>query len=140
MSPEVSESRIDLSGESALSTHLAEPDVIDYSDRVFHLEMLKGGMNRLPFRSNRGSNSSTRVEILFMNVKYLALGTTLDGMTVRDICAAGTDLGWRIGGPDDVHVYRVESSSGEGLVVAGSVTVDRSEAGPADPSLFFMMD
>lgn len=123
-----------------MSTHSAEPDVIDFSDRVFHLETLKGGMNRLLFRSNRGSNSPTRVEILFMNVKYLALGTTLDGMTVRDICATGTGIGWRIGGPDDVHVYRVESSSGEGHVVAGSVTVDRSEAGPADPSRFFMMD
>ena len=53
-----------------------EVEVLDYSDRVFHLEVLRGGMNRLLFRSNRGATWPTRVEVIFMNVSYVAVGTS----------------------------------------------------------------
>jgi hypothetical protein len=120
----------------------ADREVIDFADRVFHLEVLKGGMNRLLFRSNRSSVFASRVEILFMNVQYMALGTSLDGLVVRDVGAAEgwNDRVWRIGQRAELRVYEVTSASGEGRVVAGSVTVDESDAGPGDPSRFFMMD
>jgi hypothetical protein len=117
-------------------------DTVDFADRVFHLEVLKGGMNRLLFRSNRSSVFASRVEILFMNVQYVALGTSLDGLAVRDVGAAEdwNDRVWRIGQRAELRVYEVTSASGEGRVVAGSVTVDESDAGSGDPSRFFMMD
>jgi hypothetical protein len=115
--------------------------IIDFPDRVFHLEVLKGGMNRLLFRSNRNSVFPTRVEILFMNVKYLSIGTSLDGFAVEDVGRAEdwSEPEWRIDQAEGLHLYQVASTSGGGRVVAGSVTVDESESGPADPSRFFMM-
>ncbi len=114
--------------------------IIDFPDRVFHLEVLKGGMNRLLFRTNRSSVFPSRVEILFMNVRYLSIGTSLDGFAVEDVGGAEdwSDAEWRIGPADGLRVYQVTSTSGRGRVVAGSVTVDESDSSPTDPSRFFM--
>jgi hypothetical protein len=116
--------------------------VIDFSDRLFHLEVLCGGVNRLLLRSNRNSLWSTRVEILFMGVKYLDIGTSFDGILVEDLGPI-TEMQrtrWKIALPDDLHLFRIASSSGNGEVVAGSVAVDESDAATEDPSAFFMMD
>ena len=125
-----------------MPTPSGDQEVIDFADRVFHLEVLKGGMNRLLFRSNRSSHFPTRVEILFMNVQYLSVGTSLDGLVVHDVGLVVDDdeFAWRVGNRADLHVYELRSSSGVGHVVAGSVTVEQSDAGPSEPSRFFMMD
>jgi len=81
-------------------------------------------------------------KVLFMNVKFLSLGTSLDGLVVEDVGAAEDwdGLAWRVSQLANLRVYQIRSASGEGYVVAGSVTFDESDAGPADPSNFFMMD
>jgi hypothetical protein len=125
-----------------LTIRSGDPKVIDFMDRVFHLEILKGGMNRLLFRSNRSSSFPTRVEIIFMNVQYLSVGTSLDGLAVRDRGPAENwiDPNWRLRQRDEIRIYEVASASGIGQVIAGSVGFDESDAGPSDPSRFFMMD
>ncbi len=125
-----------------MATHSGDVRGIDFADRVFHLEVLKGGMNRLLFRSNRSLQFTTRVEVLFMNVKFLSLGTSLEGLVVQDVGAAEDwdGLAWRLGQMTNLRVYEIRSASGEGYVVAGSVTSDESDLGPADPSNFFKMD
>lgn len=125
-----------------MQTRSGDMQGINFADRVFHLEVLKGGMNRLLLRSNRSLQFTTRVEVLFMNVRYLSLGTSLDGLVVEDVGAAEDwdGLPWRLSQLADLRVYEITSSSGGGHVVAGSVTSDQSDAGPADPSNFFMMD
>lgn len=116
---------------------------IDYRDRMFHLEIMRGGMNRLLLRSNRNDQMQTRVEILFMNVQFMQLGTQFDGLVVRDcgpVMNLSVALGWRLEADPELHLYEVESSSGTGTLVAGEVGVDESDAGPSDSSGFFMMD
>lgn len=49
-------------------------------------------------------------------------------------------VSWSFEAQPELHRYEVESSSGIGTIVAGSVAVDVSDAGPGDPSRFFMMD
>lgn len=116
---------------------------LDYRDRVFHIETLRGGMNRLLLRSNRNSQWRSRIEVLFMNVKFMKIGTQLDGLIVKDrgsIDHWQESVHWRVSALSELHIYDIESASGAGMVVAGSVTADSSEAGPDDPSHFFMMD
>jgi hypothetical protein len=118
------------------------PVVIDAPDRIFHVEVLKGGMNRLLFRSNRTATLPTRIEVFFINVKYLSLGTLLDGLTIRDQGQMDNlnEFGWKITVSQPIRLFEVVSKSGSGTIVAGDVDADESDAGPSDPSGFFMMD
>lgn len=118
-----------------------DQDEIDYADRTFHLEIMRGGMNRLLLRSDRTSPSPARVEILFMNTQYLQIGTWFDGLLIRPRPGSPAWPGerWRISYPKDLKEYELSSQSGSGLVVAGAVAVDESDAEPDDPSSFFMM-
>jgi len=115
--------------------------VIDFADRVFHVEALKGGMDRLLLRSDRTSHSPYRIEVLFMYVKFLAIATTLEGLVIKDLGPLEESVwqGWRLDA-SDLRVFEVRSSAGVGCIVAGSVASQTSEAGPSDPSGFFMMD
>lgn len=126
-----------------MKTRSRKDSDIDYHDRIFHIEILRGGMNRLLLRSNRNDQMRSRVEILFMNVKFMQLGTQFDGLVVRDrgpFMDHPERLSWRLEAQPGLHLYEVESSSGTGIIVAGSVAVDKSGADPSDPSRFFMMD
>ena len=125
------------------TTRSDELGFIDQSDRVFHLEVLRGGMNRLLFRSNMSETWPTRVEILFMNVKYLAVATVWHGPVIQrlgslDECA--DRVPWSLDAPIEISVFSVRSHAGEGLVVAGSMALDESDASASDPSRFFMME
>jgi hypothetical protein len=126
-----------------LPTPSEELPVIDHADRVFHLEILRGGMNRLLFRSNRSGTWATRVEVFFMNVKYLAAATMLHGLVVErsgrlDECS--DRVNWNLEPSPELWFFSVLSTSGDGIIVAGSVAVDESDASASDPSRFFMMD
>lgn len=99
-------------------------------------------MNRLLLRSNATESHEWRIEVLFMNVKYVCIGTSLDGLIVTD--SGPVDEGtskryWILGASEGLRRYEVESSRGAGIVVAGSVAVDISDASPSDASRFFMM-
>jgi hypothetical protein len=136
---------VQTSGKAAsfLKAHFREGSDIDYRYRMFHIEIMRGGMNRLLLRSNRNDQMPSRVEILFMNVKFMKIGVQFDGLVVRD-CGQFVDdpgsLSWSLEPQPELHFYEVESSSGTGILVAGSVAVDESDAGASDPSRFFMMD
>lgn len=113
-----------------------------YPDRTFHVEVLKGGMNRLLLRSNRTEHSGPRIEVLFMNVAHLSIGTTFDGLTIRDVTDEVPWDGelWDVRSARELRVFELTSQSGSGRVLAGAVGAEESDLGPTDPSLFFMMD
>lgn len=118
------------------------PARIEYADRKFHLEVMRGGMNRLLLRSNIGKTWDTRVEVLFMNVKYMSLGTTMDGLVIEDLGVLEEHrdaVPWTLPPSPGLHYFEVRSGSGTGRVVAGSVSIDISNDGPSEPSRFFMM-
>ena len=123
--------------------HSADSGVVDQSDRVFHLEVLRGGMNRLLFRSNKSETWPTRVEILFMNVNFLAIGTLLHGPVITPlgpVAEHAERVAWLLNTPDDLSLFSIRSAEGDGLIVAGSLSLDESHASASDPSSFFMMD
>lgn len=99
-------------------------------------------MNRLLFRSNRSEIWPTRVEILFMNVRYLAVATALEGPVIERLGTVeeyAELVPWRLTHTKGQSVYRVRSRGGDGVIVAGGVALDESDAGPSEPSGFFMM-
>lgn len=114
--------------------------IIDLSDRIVHLEVLRGGMNRLLFRTNRSETWNTRIEVYFANVKYLAVSTLLRGPTFERLGAVHElpDLvPPDVAASDDMSVYGIEWQGGEGIIVAAAMAVDVSEASAQDPSRFF---
>ena len=101
-------------------------------------------MNRLLLRSNRAPGYPTRLEVLFMNVKYLSIGTSFEGLTISEITPGEIDdmapPTWSVPRISDLRWFYVQSASGSGLIAAGGVDTDESEAGPEEPSRFFMME
>ncbi len=100
-------------------------------------------MNRLLYRSDKTDELPTRVEILFMNVKYLSIGTRLRGPQIEHLgpLVQREDAPpWSFDYPGDLDVISVRTRMGDGVVVAGSVSWDETDANPYDPSSYFMMD
>lgn len=112
---------------------------VKYPYRFFHLERLKGGMDRLLLRSYKTETWPTRIEILFMGVKFMHIGTRFEGLTITESHQIGA-IQWKIDYWDGLKRYEVDSSSGSGFVVAYSVSVAESEDDSRAPSRFFMMD
>jgi hypothetical protein len=125
-----------------LATHSDELVILEARDRSFHVEVLKGGMNRLLLRSNRSAAHPTRLEVFFINVKFMSIGTFFEGMRISDkgVVPNLADLDWEINTSQPIHAFEVWSKSGSGMIVAGGVETDESTAGPTDPSRFPMME
>lgn len=119
-----------------------EPTRINLSDRLFHVEILRGGMNRLLLRSNKSETWSDRIEIFFMYVQYMAIPMTLHGPVIEmlgrvDECRDVIPGSFAIN--PDLKVYSVRSQGSNGLVVASALALDESTASASDPSNFPMM-
>ncbi len=124
-------------------TRWEHSDHLDLSGRIFHLEVLRGGMNRLLFRSNRSQSWPTRIEIFFMHVQHLAVPTRLEGPVVDRLGPLeehGHLVPWRLPPDVDLSVYAVSTRGGRGFIVAAEMAVEESSASASDPSSFFMMD
>ena len=52
--------------------------------RRFHVESLRGGMNRLLLRAMPTGAQPERIEVLFQYVQYLDIPMTFDGLTIED--------------------------------------------------------
>jgi hypothetical protein len=103
---------------------------------------MRGGMNRLLLRSNIKEPWTTRLELLFMNVKYMDIATSMDGPVVADLGPAeqhSTSLPWTIERDLDLRYYRIQAVNGTGYLVGGDMAIDESIKGPDEPSSFFMM-
>jgi len=114
----------------------------DFPGRTFHLEIMRGGMNRLLLRSNIKAPWTTRLEIIFMNVKYMDIATTMDGPVLEDLGSAEQYLGtlpWTLKQDLDLHFYKIRAVNGTGYLVGGDMAIDESAKGPDEPSNFFMM-
>jgi hypothetical protein len=114
--------------------------LVDRSERVFQVWAYTVGMRRLLLRSTKTETFSTRIDVLFQNVKALMLATSIEGLVVGP---AGEALSERITAdtsllPDDgTHFYRVEMSAGSGYVVAGVVVEDEDSGEYFEPSKYW---
>ncbi len=111
--------------------------LVDQPARVFQVWAYTVGMRRLLLRSTKGEGCTTRVDVLFQNVKVLNLATLLPGLTVTE---ADEEQQRRIVDatgllPDDeVRFYVVTGASYEGYVVAGVCVQVEDEGEYFEPS------
>jgi hypothetical protein len=66
------------------STPLDENSHITFS-RQFHIEVFRGGMNRLLLRAIPTVEEPTRVEVFFQYVQHLDMPMAFSGLTIRDV-------------------------------------------------------
>lgn len=113
-------------------------------DRNFHVEILKGGMNRLLLRSLPCSAHPTRIEIFFQYVQYLEMPMKFSGVSIVNLDAK-TSLSREIA--DVLRRFpscrAFELTTLEGftsyVVAASCSSCEDLEAADAQ-SAFFMMD
>ena len=65
------------------ATSLAHGSAVTWS-RSFHVEMLRGGMNRLLLRAMPSANQTTRIEILFQYVQHVDIPMQFRELSIRD--------------------------------------------------------
>jgi len=111
--------------------------------RRFHVEAMRGGMNRLLLRSWATSGEG-RVEILFQYVRRLDIPMDFDGLSIQDATDEdGSQSPWAdvlVEFPE-CRVYRLVSGGRlVGRVVASACASGEDDEAASAPSMFFMMD
>jgi hypothetical protein len=123
-------------------TPLAEHGSIGFLRR-FHVEVLRGGMNRLLLRAMPTASQSERVEVLFQFVQHLDIPMSFDGLSIDDATSEdGGQAPW-----SDVlvqhptcRVFRLLSNGRiVGRVVAAACAWGEDSAPDGSPSMFPMM-
>ena len=109
--------------------------------RSFHVEALRGGMNRLLLRALPTADHPTRVEVLFQYVQYLAIPMSFDGLEIADVTederASVAPILQRF---PECRVYRLNPGTDRsGRIVAAACVVGEDEAPSSADSMFPMM-
>lgn len=105
--------------------------------RVFQVWSYTVGMGRLLLRSPKSSGATTRVDVLFQNVKALKLPTRLEGLSVRspgdeELQSIEDDAGFLV--DENTRIFVVEGTNYTGYVVAGVVVAQEDTGDYSDPS------
>lgn len=111
--------------------------------RQFHVEVLRGGMNRLLLRAIPTTEATSRIEVLFQYVQHLDMPMKFNGLLVRDatretaIVSKYADLLRRF---PECRVFRLESDGVRmGEVVAAACLFGEDSAPIGAESMFPMM-
>lgn len=77
-----------------------------------------------------------------MNVKFLSIGTLMEGLAIRDLGPTKDieSTSWRVDTSSELRSFKITSTNGEGMLIAGAFEIRQSESSPNDPSDFFMID
>jgi hypothetical protein len=105
-------------------------------DRVFFVEILRGGMNRLLLRSLPTDTDAARHEVLFQYVQGIELMTmNFEGLSIEvdALSTKFTDLEVQF---PECRTYRLDSASGRGLVFASACVWESRVVEADDPSFF----
>jgi hypothetical protein len=111
-------------------------------ERIFHVELFRGGMNRLLLRSFK-QDRGPRIDVMFIGVEYLDCRTDFDGLCISDV--TGTDVANEINNrcrridSDEQSIYELRDAHGVGYVVAKSAGYIEDDGESGQPSGFFMM-
>ena len=111
--------------------------------RAFHVEVLRGGMNRLLLRALPTAAEPTRVEVFFQYVQHLEIPMRFSGLTVsystseERANATLVDVLQRF---PECRVFRLDSGGRPvGRVVAGACMYGEDVAALGEASMFPMM-
>ena len=123
-------------------TVLAEVATVSFP-RDFHVEILRGGMNRLLLRSYPTADEPTRVEVFFQYVQYVEMPMSFRGLTVHRIASGQNSHPVPLellGRFPMCTVFRLESDGEVVGHVAASACVYGEDSVPLGaPSMFPMM-
>jgi hypothetical protein len=128
---------------------MRSPTVLDRGSRMafsrrFHVEVLRGGMNRLLLRALPTSVEPTRVEVFFQYVQHLDMPMTFDGLVVHDVTDIGTASPERrallLRFPE-CRVFQLASGGATvGHIVAAACAFGEDSAPMGAESMFPLMD
>ena len=108
--------------------------------RQFHVEILRGGMNRLLLRSSATRSNPTRLEIYFPYVRHMDLPMRFDELTISCEIGDGNlrpDIRELMLKPPVCYLFRLESrGSPAGHVVAGHCMYGEDEGSAGSASMF----
>lgn len=112
--------------------------------RNFHVESLRGGMNRLLLRALPTADNPTRVEVLFQYVQYLQLPMQIDGLEICDVTSLEAEeprFRALLHALPKARIFRLRSKSQSvGEVVAAACSFGEDVALSGSPSMFPMME
>lgn len=108
--------------------------------RQFHVEILRGGMNRLLLRSSATRSNPTRLEIYFPYVRHLDLPMRFDELTIScetDDESLRPDVRELMRKSPRCHLFRLESKGVQvGHVVAAHCMYGEDEGSAGSASMF----
>ncbi|AZI57858.1 hypothetical protein EH165_06530 [Nakamurella antarctica] len=110
---------------------------IDRRERVFQLWGYTVGMGRLCLRSTKSDQFTTRIDVVFQNVKAVHLPTFLQGLVISDANATETERIIRDTGmlPDNgCKFFSMVGSNFNGFVVASVITICEDDGEFFEPS------
>lgn len=129
--------------ERGSKTVLGENDSIGFP-RDFHVEVLRGGMNRLLLRSRPTETDPERIEVFFQYVQRLEVPMHFTDLTIEDSTLEdGVSDPWAATLEDysECRIWRLRSQGHvTGRIAAAACVVGRDHASNGSPSMFFMMD
>lgn len=121
---------------------LAENESVAFL-RSFHVEILRGGMNRLLLRSMPSSDQPSRIEVLFQYVQHLEMPMAFEGLLIEDATSHdGVQSPWAdvLVEHPECRVFRLSSDGRlRGRVVAAACSWGEDQAELGAPSMFPMM-
>jgi len=113
--------------------------------RAFHVERLKGGMNRLLLRALPTKDNPTRIEVFFQYVQYFDAPMKFNQLEVRDVTPdqrLSPKYSKTLNAFPGLRLFRLDSD-GEcaGFVLAAGCMYGEDDApGSGAPSMFFLME
>jgi hypothetical protein len=111
-----------------------------HPDRRFQIWHYGVGLRQLLLRGTKGDAVATRIDILFQNVKFMQIPTTLQGLMVRDPTDEELDMimsASKMLPDEDRRFFVLEGDNYRGFVVAGWVGQAEDEGSYSDPSPFW---
>ncbi len=111
--------------------------------RRFHVELLRGGMNRLLLRAMPTKEQPTRVEVLFQYVQHLDIPLVFDGLSILDVTQEHGEAAKYSGllrAFRECRVFRLDSGGTTvGRIVASACLFGEDAAAADAESMFPMM-
>ncbi len=109
-------------------------------ERSFHVELLRGGMNRLLLRALPTSEAQSRVEVLFQYVQHLDVPMSFGRLVIDDVTDAEAEsVAEILERFPECRVYRVGGGARPGRIVAAACVVGEDHESPYAESMFPMM-
>ena len=122
-------------------SHAMTGRVIDFPERMFQVWGYTVSHRQLLLRSTKSETLSTRVDVLFKNVKAMCLPTLMDGLVIELADGPETEritLETGFVANDETTFFSLATAHGGSYVVAGAVFADEDSGEYFEPSRYWL--